>query len=184
MAAGTHRESADLVEGVLQILLWTGPGGNSITEEHKVLEDPRGVDTDHGTDTPEGRVLLLVVTDTPQRVAPHADELGEEGGEVPGADQPQTANGDGSVLQQSLGSAWAVDVGNELLEHKREIRFHPLLELQGELANGPRGIVADGDVGGVQVPAQDAHKVTCREGVSGWMIPPTAMNHSTHQHRV
>ena len=133
---------SDLVKHLFEVVLGATPGGHCITEEHKVLEHSVGVHGNHGTDTTEGRVLFLIVSDVAQRVAPHADELGEKGCHFPRTHQPQPPNGDGCVLEQSLWGALAIDVLNELPQHQLHVWLHCIPHLHGELPNSPCGIVA------------------------------------------
>ena len=115
----------------LQVIPGGVPGGHCITEEHEMLEHTTRVDTDHGTDPTECRVLLFVVADGAERLTPHGQELGQEGGHLSRADQPQPANGDGGVLQKCLGRVLAVDVLNELLQHQLQAGLDALPQLQG-----------------------------------------------------
>ena len=109
---GLGEEEADLVEGFLQVIPRGVPGGNCVTKEHEVLEHAARIDTDHGTDPTESRVLLFVVTNGAQRLTPHGQELGQEGGHLRWADQPQPADGDCRVLQECLGRVLPIDVLN------------------------------------------------------------------------
>ena len=93
------------MERLLQIVSRSIPGGHGVAEEHEVLEDSLRVDTDHGTYPTEGRVLLLIVPDGPQSLAPHGQELRQERSHFNRTHQPQSADGDGCVLQQGL---WGV----------------------------------------------------------------------------
>ena len=83
----------------LEVVSRRAPGCHGNAEEHKVLEHALGVDANHGTDPTKGRVLLLVVSDGAEGVAPHGQELGEKGGHLGGTHQTQSPDGDGRVLQ-------------------------------------------------------------------------------------
>lgn len=58
------------MEHVLQIRFGVHPRSDGVAEEDEVLDDSSRVHGDHGADSSEGRVLLLVVADVPQRSAP------------------------------------------------------------------------------------------------------------------
>ena len=94
-----------LVECFPEVVSWSVPGGHCITEEHKVLENTLRVDSNHSTDPTESRVLFIIVSDGAQSLAPHGQELGQEGSHLHWTHQTQSTNGDGRVLQQSL---WSV----------------------------------------------------------------------------
>ena len=53
-----------------------------------------------------------------------ADELRERGGDVVRADEAQSADGDGRVLQQRLRSVLSVDDLNQLNQDVRNVRLH------------------------------------------------------------
>ena len=76
-----------LMKYLLKVVLGAGPRSHRVTEVHEVLQHPGRIDADHGTDAPERRILLLVVADVPQRIAPHANELGQVRCHVAGTDK-------------------------------------------------------------------------------------------------
>ena len=94
----TNTKMFYLVKHLLEVILRVAPGGHCVAEEHEVLEHASGVHRDHGTDATEGRVLFLVVADVAQGVAPHADELGQKGGDLLRTHQPKPPDCYCSVL--------------------------------------------------------------------------------------
>ena len=74
--------------------------------------------------SPECRVLFVVVPNVSQASAPRSDELVETGRHLIGTHQTHPPNGDGSVLQQSLGRVGTVDDGDKGLEQDRDVVFH------------------------------------------------------------
>ena len=65
------------VEHLLEVLLGVDPAGDGVTEEDEVRDDAARVQGDHVAHAAERRVLLLVVTDVPQRCAPDRLDTGQ-----------------------------------------------------------------------------------------------------------
>ena len=74
--------------------------------------------------SPECRVLFVVVPNVSQASAPRSDELVETGRHLIGTHQTHPPDGDGSVLQQSLGRVGTVDDGDQGLEQDRDVVLH------------------------------------------------------------
>lgn len=55
---------------LFQVLLGGVPGSNRVAEEQKIVHDTLWVQEDDVADATEGAVLLLVVSNVPQRKAP------------------------------------------------------------------------------------------------------------------
>lgn len=64
-----------LMERLLQVCLGVDPGCDGIAEENEVMHDSTRVHTDHAADATEGRVLLFIVPNVPQRRTPRAYKL-------------------------------------------------------------------------------------------------------------
>lgn len=56
-----------LMERLFQVCLGVDPGCDGVTEENKVVYNSTRVHTDHAADATEGRVLLFIVPNVPQR---------------------------------------------------------------------------------------------------------------------
>ncbi len=78
---------------LFQIRLRVIPGGDSIAEKDEVLNHSSGIEVDHQTQTSEGRFLLFVVSDVPQRQTPGSDKLGETRRHLRRTVKSQTTNG-------------------------------------------------------------------------------------------
>jgi len=76
-----------------------------------------------------------------------------------GADEAHPADSDGRVLKQRLRRVGPVDDDDQRLEKNRNVLFHVAAQLHRYLAGGPRGVVADGDVVGVEVLSEDGHEL-------------------------
>ena len=74
-------------EHVLEVCLGMDPGSDSIAEEDEILDNSGWVHSNHETHTPEGRILLLIVTDVSQRGAPTQHEWGKLAFRQPGKQQ-------------------------------------------------------------------------------------------------
>lgn len=142
-----------------QVFLGMAPRGNRVTEEHKVLQNSRRIDTYHCTDTTECGVLLLIVTNVSQCVAPHTDELWEKGGYLLGANHAKTTNSDGCILKECFGSSWTIDILDELKEHQLRVGLHISDQLNTQLTNGPGSIVAYRYEGRIEISADHSHKI-------------------------
>ena len=78
------------------------PAGHGVTEEDELRENTSRVDLDHLTHASEGRVLLVIVPDVPQRSAPGPHKLDHRWRHHLGTHQPHPAQGDRGVLKQRL----------------------------------------------------------------------------------
>ena len=99
MYSPTTEDPAYLMEGLPEVVTWAIPRGNSITEEHEVLQDTLWVDTNHRADPTEGRVLFLIIPNGAQSLTPHGQELWQEWSNLLRAHKSQPPNGNGCVLQ-------------------------------------------------------------------------------------
>ena len=84
--------------------------------------------------SPECRVLFVVDPNVSQASAPRSDELVETGRHLIGTHQTHPPDGDGSVLQQSLGRVGTVDDGDQGLEQDRDVVFHIRTQLHRYLS--------------------------------------------------
>lgn len=149
----------DFVKHVLQFRMRVLPRGDGVTKVDEVLHHSCWINGDHVAHSPECRVLFVVVPNVSQASAPRSDELVETGRHLIGTHQTHPPDGDGSVLQQSLGRVGTVDDGDQGLEQDRDVVFHIRTKLHRYLSDCPGGVVTDRDVLCVEIPGQDWHKL-------------------------
>ena len=90
---------------------------------------------------------------------PDTYERGQKWRDLVRTNESDAANGDGRVLEQRLGRVGSIDDEYELLEHHADVVRHVAAVLDGDLADGPYGVVAHGYVVGVEIHAEHLHEV-------------------------
>lgn len=155
-----------LAELLVELLGNLAPLSNGIAERSKALDQTLGVDLDHLAETTECSVLLLVVADCTASVAPGLSKHLQVRSDQLRADQSETTNGDGRVVQKGTGSGFAGEQGDQALEQRLDPDGHSLAVLKSNLSSSPGGVIADRDVFGVGLDLVDQ---LVHESVQVWL---------------
>mmetsp|Transcript_33671 Transcript_33671/g.85136 ORF Transcript_33671/g.85136 Transcript_33671/m.85136 type:complete len:218 (-) Transcript_33671:1827-2480(-) len=102
-------------------------------------------------------LLLHVVPDHRQDLAPRLHKLRQELRHQLGAHQAEATDGDGGVLEEPLVEGRPVDEGDEGGEEARDDLLHLGADAHRQLPEGPRGVVAHADVLGRDVALGEDH---------------------------